>query len=154
MAASVGKQKSKYDFAQSLGETFTKSLSEDKAPINDPESYKEPERPTSHAVSSKSSEEGLQSNKATDFLKPKSVSSSRKVDKKQLWSEVITKQIKGSQGKTITFSVSYKEDGELEKVINAASKNFGYNRSLYIRSLIYDDYLNNKEEYDEIIEKS
>lgn len=54
--------------------------------------------------------------------------------------------------KHTTFSVSYKIGGEFEKLMLVASEKHGYNRSVYMRQLMLDDYIKHKEEYDQILQ--
>lgn len=164
MAASTGKKGSKIDFSKSIRETInasnpiknTESIIENTSAINDVESKFSDLKKEINGYAedsygnNKNNVNNINNNNnpfLSQMLKP---TGKEKIDMDKLVNEAI--QRKKEKGvKHTTFSVSYKIGGEFEKLLLVASEKYGFNRSLYLRKLMLDDYIQHKEEYDEIL---
>lgn len=164
MAASTGKKGSKIDFSKSIRETInasnpiknTEPIIESTSAINDVESKFSNLKNEINGYA----DDGYENNKnnanninnINNSFYPQTIRTPgiEKIDMDKLVNEAI--QRKKEKGvKHTTFSVSYKIGGEFEKLLLVASEKYGFNRSLYLRKLMLDDYVQHKEEYDEIL---
>lgn len=172
MAASTGKKGSKIDFSKSIKETIAASsfpkhstdISENAYAVGNVEdTYNDIKNETEkkdidiykdniNNINNVVDENNVNNKNNADSYLQINHPDKKKIDIDELKKEA--GQRKREKGiKHTTFSVSYKIGGEFEKLILVASEKHGYNRSVYMRQLMYDDYLEHKEEYDQILQQ-
>ena len=163
MAVSTGKKGSKLDFSKSILNTVSMSSDpgkEETAPKHTPLTEKK-EEPVNNVnkinyennVNNVNNAVKAESYAYEPYAKP--IPTQNAVNMVALKEEIEIPRLRKNEPdkRAVTFSVSYIKDGNLEKIVRAASQKFGYSKSLYVRNLIYADYMAHKEEYDELIKK-
>lgn len=174
MAASTGKKGSKIDFSKSIKETiaassFPKRSADTLENVSADGSVEDTYSGIKNEIGEKDTdiyknnvnninninnvvnENNVNNKNNTDSYLQVNHPDKKKIDIDELKKEA--GQRKREKGiKHTTFSVSYKIGGEFEKLMLAASEKHGYNRSVYMRQLMFDDYIKHKEEYDQILQ--
>lgn len=171
MAASTGKKGSKIDFSKSIKETiaassFPKHSADTLENVSAVDSVEDTYSGIKNEIGEKDTdiyknnvnninnvvnENNVNNKNNTDSYLQVNHPDKKKIDIDELKKEA--GQRKREKGiKHTTFSVSYKIGGEFEKLMLAASEKHGYNRSVYMRQLMFDDYIKHKEEYDQILQ--
>lgn len=160
MAASTGKKGSKIDFSKSIKDTITTASSpkssvdqESISLVSDIEKRYAGIKEEIEIKSNDIYKNNINNvNNVNNINNDENLPDKKKIDLDELAKETV--QRKKEKGvKCTTFSVSYKIGGEFEKLMLVASEKYGFNRSVYIRKLMLEDYIEHKEEYDQLLER-
>lgn len=149
MAATTGKKGSKYDFSGSIKKTisspdpsYAKNIDENKT-----ENYVQIADNTDNTSNTNNTSvtKNISNTNVTKETYKLPVDVPTEIDIAKAKDEVRKNPKKGNN--TIRFSITILGDGEINKIINAR-REFAGNRSMFIRELIVNDYIQNRDKYE------